>query len=412
MNLLDHMVAKYVKRRESLKKALTRPSEDKAFIQLQRMTKFLSKVEVKTWREAHQAAIDLENPRRDYLMEVIDDHMLDPQVRTVSQARILNAINVPSEVYDLATGERDDDASRLFDRMWFYDYLKLIIESIFYGYSPVKFSFDEGRDLAWEVKTVRCFHRDHVVPEWNAVRRDLSSNDLTHLDEPPYNRFFQLIYFGELGISLSGSRISIFKKNAINHWSRYKELCGIPGRTVKTNSKDKTVWDFLEDQLKAMGNSFSAVLPEGTDFQWHADGQSDHHNLFLSAANWANSEISKLYLGQTMTTDDGSSKSQSEVHERTKGEITKADIRLMTHVCNDQLLPLLISWGYPLEGKGIRFDMSSKLKLAESQLAIDKWISEGFEIDEEYIQETYGTRITGRKQQQAAPAPEPPAKGK
>jgi hypothetical protein len=408
MNAIDKMVAKYVESRKGLKTHISKNEQDKAFIKLQRLTKYLSRVEVKTWREAHQAAIDIENPRRDYAMDVYDDAMLDPHLKTVTQSRILNVVNTPGEIYQIDNNEVNEDLAKLFDRMWFYDFIKLAVESVLYGYSPVKFYMGEGRDLAWEVKKVRCFHREHFVPEWRAVRKDLSSNDLIYIDEPPYNRFYMIIDTGELGLLLQCSRFTIFKKYAVNHWSRYQDLFGIPARTVKTNSRDDAVWDKLESQLKAMGNSLSAVLPEGTDFQIHSDNTGDPYNVFLQAAKFADEQNSKIILGQTMTTDDGSSKSQSEVHERTAGNITKADIRFAEHIINDQLFPFLIDWGYPLEGMAYRFDQSSKLKLADSQLEIDTWVSQQFDIDEQYVEEVYGAKIVGRKQ--FNPFPGQPAK--
>ncbi len=412
MNAIDRLVAKYVDSRESLKTHFSKSDQMKAFIKLQRQTKYLSRVEVKTWREAHQWAIDLENPHRDYLMDVFDDSMLDPHLRTVVQSRILNVVNTPTEIYDIDTGEADTDAENLMDRKWFYDLVKLIVESILYGYTPIRWVFGEGKDLAWEVKAVKCFHRDHVIPEWNAIRKDLNTNELVYLHEPPYNRFYMIIDSGELGLLHNCSRYTIFKKYAINHWSRYQDIFGIPPRTAKTSSRDEAVWDKLEQQLKNMGHSMSAVLPEGTDFQVHSDSTADPYNVFLQAAKFADEQNSKIILGQTMTTDNGSSKSQSEVHERKEDNFTKADMRLVEHVINDRIMPFLINWGYPLEGKAFRFDRSSKLPIAKNQLEIDTWISQNFDIEEEYVTETYGTPIIGRKEVQPFPGQSPVGTGK
>ena len=398
MNALQKLVLGYVRNNESLKAAISNDKFEEAFIKLQRETKYLTRIEVKQWRDAHQLAIDIDRPMYADLMDTYDDSMLDPHQRTVANSRFLNVLNIPAEVYDLDTGETDDDLTGLILHRWFYQATRLMLESIGFGYSPLQFHFREGKDLRYEVSKVTCVPREHIVPDWNAIRIEKNSDELVYFDDPKYSKFYVLIDSGDLGVLLNASRFTIFKKNAINHWSRYKEIYGIPPRTATTNSRDNAVWDKLERQLKEMGNSMSAVLPEGTEFKVHEMTAADPFNIFLQAAKYADEQISKLWLGQTMTTDNGSSKSQSEVHERTGDNYTKADVRLCEHHWNDRIFPLLIEWGYPLEGKGLRFNMSSKLKLAETQLEIDTWISQNFEIDESYIEETYGTPVSGRRE--------------
>ena len=67
-----------------------------------------------------------------------------------------------------------------------------------------------------------------------------------------------------------------------------------------------------------MGTSAYAVLPIAADLEIIESKTTDAHEVFERKIERINSELSKLYLGQTMTTDDGSSLSQSQTHAATE----------------------------------------------------------------------------------------------
>lgn len=397
MNAINKLVLSYVNRTESLKAEILRTSQNNEFIQLMQKQKVLSRIAVKNWRQAHEIALDIDRPTREEVIHLYDDAVLDPHLITVMQTRFLNVLNIPAEVYDLDTGDADDDLTPLIQKKWFYDANKLILESISHGYSPTEWRFIKGSDVPWEVATVTCVPREHCVPEWNAIRPDVDGEELVYLHDEGYNRHYILIDSGDLGLLLPASRMTIFKKFALNHWSRYQDIFGIPPVTATTASRDKTVWDTIEKNLKALSNSLGGVFPEGTEMTVHETTNSDPFNIFLQAMKYADESVSKIFLGGSGLTDEKAFVGSAEAQERTKNDFTKADIRLCEHIWNDRIIPFLINWGYPFEGKGIRFNQSSKLKLADSQLDIDKWISEQFDIDEQYIENTYGTPIVARK---------------
>lgn len=403
MNAIDKIALWHVNRNESLRAEILGKSKETEFIKLMRQQKMLSRIEVKHWRQAHQAAIDIERPTRDELMDIYDDARLDPHLCAVWQSRVLNVLNIPAEVYDLDTEEEDEDLTPLIRKKWFFDATRQTLEAIPFGFTPMKWDFIPGKDLMWEVARVKVFAREHCVPELNAIRPDVSGEELIYFHDKPYNRFYHLVNTGDLGLLLPASRYTIFKKYAINHWNRYQDIYGIPPISANTASRDEAIWDKIEANLRAMSNSLGGIFPDGTELKVHEMSNTDTYNLFLQAIILADQQISKLFLGGVGNMDEKAFVGSAEVQERTKNDIVKADVRFAEHIWNDRFVPYLTSWGYPLEGKGIRFNMSSKLKLADSQLDIDKWISENFDIDETYIEETYGTPIVGRKERQESP---------
>ena len=278
---------------------------------------------------------------------MIDTHFKD----RLPNLELMNLQNVSFEIIDIKSGEPDEEATKLLHRQWFYKLLGFVVEAVLYGYSPLKFTFDQSEVLKWEVDDITIFHRDHVVPEWQAIRIDVDGSEIIELSQPPYHRFYLIIDTQDLGLLLNCARFTIFKKQAINHWSRYQEVFGIPPLIVKSNSRDSSVNNKIDKGLKNTGSELHLRVPMGTEVEFPSNpNASDPYNVFLQAAEYADKQISKVVLGQTMTTDDGSSKSQSEVHERTLDSITRADIRLAEHVFNKQVIPLLLRVGLPPRG--------------------------------------------------------------
>lgn len=74
--------------------------------------------------------------------------------------------------------------------------------------------------------------------------------------------------------------------------------------------------------------------------------------LFERLAEWLDKQISKAVLGQTMTTDDGSSQSQANVHNEVRMDILRADAKQLAATLNRLVRNLALPWGgnYALEG--------------------------------------------------------------
>ena len=63
-------------------------------------------------------------------------------------------------------------------------------------------------------------------------------------------------------------------------------------------------------------------------------------------ATWIDKQISKLVLGQTMTTDDGSSRAQGEVHEEVRQDIATADALSVADTLNSCLVVPYINFNF------------------------------------------------------------------
>lgn len=138
------------------------------------------------------------------------------------------------------------------------------------------------------------------------------------------------------------------KAFGLKDWMRFAELYGMPLRIGRygpgAKSDDIAVLRRAVAQLAA---DAAAVMPEGMKIEFqeiaNATGGAE---LFERMAEWLDKQISKGVLGQTMTTDDGSSQSQANVHNEVRMDILRADAKQLAATLNRDLVQTFIDLNY------------------------------------------------------------------
>ena len=375
------------------KEALNPYYQESTIIPILKRQKFLYRVDVSHWRFGQEEALDIYRPRRITMQEVYFDALLDSHLQTVLQSRLLNVLNTPFKVVD-ENGEEDEQLTRLLKKRWFYKYLGFVMESKFHGYSVIALKLKNG--VIYDTASIP---RENVIPDHRAVLTDINSDDCVYIDQNPYSNLYTFVGDTSFGLINECARYTIFKKQAINLWSQYQELFGIPYRVGKYRGNDKRVMDRMEQHLRDMGSAAYGLFPSGAEIELITTGQTDGHNVFKAGAEFSNLEISKRVLGQTMTTENGSSRSQAEVHMDKERDLAKADFRFVQFEINDNFFPLLMRWGVPLQNRFFEFDLSKKLPLAQDQLSVDTFLAQYFDLEGDYIERTYGVPVKIKEKQ-------------
>ena len=113
--------------------------------------------------------------------------------------------------------------------------------------------------------------------------------------------------------------------------------------------------------------------------------------------------ISKVILSQTMTTDDGSSRSQAEVHKGVADSVIKSDADLICESLNQQVVKWLTEWNFPNAKPPRVWRNTEPEEDLTARAERDNKISTlGYEPTEEYIADTYGP---GWKRKESSPMP-------
>jgi len=345
--------------------------------------------QIDNWKLGINCFEDVHHPTTETIISVYNDVVIDAHLSAALDNRISKTSSKDFKIVDEKGEELDETA--IFQAQWFRDFMRYSLESKFYGYSLVQF----GDRVADGFKMVKLVPRQYVYPQKQAVRTSPQNTvDLISFDKGQYKPW--TIGVGrpdDIGLLMKASPLVIYKKTALGAWSEFTELFGSPFRFGKTDVRDEALRDNMYDMLDNMGRNAFGVFHTDDELEYIKDNQTDAHHVFDELIERTNSELSKLILGSTMTMDDGSSRSQSEVHERTTGAIEKEDAIFMSEVVNKQLIPWLNTYhGFNIQGKWV-FDETENMGKVE-QFKIDlELVKAGFNVPKEYFTETYGTPI-------------------
>ena len=148
--------------------------------------------------------------------------------------------------------------------------------------------------------------------------------------------------------------------------------------------------------METMGSAGWGIFPEGTEVEIKETTKGDAFNVYDRRIERANSELSKLVIGQTMTLEDGSSLSQSETHLEVFQNIIEADCDMLRDMINDQLLPKMAKRGFPVEGLTFEWDYSTDYT-PEQQRSYEELVLNNYEVAPEYFAEKYNMPVGPRR---------------
>jgi hypothetical protein len=176
-------------------------------------------------------------------------------------------------------------------------------------------------------------------------------------------------------------------------------MFGMPIRLGKVASRNpKDVAD-MESFLQNMGSAAYAVMGADDSIEIKESSRGDAYKVYAEMINRQDKGIAKLILGQTMTTENGSSHSQAVVHERVAEHRMQELKMLVEFTINYKLIPLLIANGYPLAGLSFQWDNASNIQ--DIDIAQDTFLTSNFEFDNlDYFIQKYRVPITALRAKQ------------
>lgn len=350
---------------------------------------FPSRQDVGGWRRSVTVAKSIRNPNRTELYRLYDDVVIDAHV-TAAITNRKNAI-LGAEFMVTKNGIEDEEKTKLIKTKWFLDFTNHALDSKYWGFSLVQF----GDIIENEFSDIELVPRQYVKPEFGIVTASTGQNTGQSYLEPPFSEWS--IGVGDkrdLGLLMKVAPLYLWKKGALGAWAEYSDKFGTPMRIGKTDAKDLKTTTNMTNMLRNMGSSAWGMFDLSDEIQLLETAKTDAYQVFDMMIERCNSEISKLILGQTGTTDEKSFVGSAQVHERVADMYRDADETFIENIYSYQLVPFLIGHGFDLEGCKIEVREDNELTLDEKTKVDDMLLKNGFDIPEDYIQETYGTPVT------------------
>ena len=383
----------------NLAKESDRKRIQKMVLELHRTTDALTRKDIQDWRSAWQLAINVDSPNRKTLYDIYRDAEIDLHLSGCIEQRKGFVLSRSFKLVD-ADGNENEEACHLLEQTWFKQLLKYALDSIYWGHSLIELGdITTDGDGCPTFSEVKLIPRKHVIPEYGRVISDLGQDWTSGVDyrQPPFTDW--LIEAGQpddLGLLLKAATQTIPKKNMLSFWDTFGEIFGMPMRIAKTTSRDPNEQAKLLNMLSKAGTQLAMVAGMETEIEFVESGKGDAYNVYDKRIDRANSELSKLIIGQTMTIEDGSSLSQSETHLEVFENLVKSDRDMLRDIVNNQLLPRMVKHGFPV--KGLRFEWDEAVDYTpEQQIAYEKMISDRYDVDPDYFAEKYSMPVGERR---------------
>ncbi|MBS9781105.1 MAG: DUF935 domain-containing protein [Gammaproteobacteria bacterium] len=237
----------------------------------------------------------------------------------------------------------------------FDNLLSALTDGLGKGYAAVEIIWDKKSftpiNYIWRDPRYFAFARDdaytlHIRGEDNQAGDTL----------PPY-KFITHIPKLKAGVPIRGglARMAALsymcKTYALTDWMAFCEVFGMPIRVGKygngASDVDKSV---LKRAVANIGTDAAAIIPESMQLEFiQATNAKGGESLFENLADWLDRQVSKAVLGQTMTSDDGSSQAQAKVHNEVRLDLLKADAKQLAATINEQLIRPFVDFNFGVQ---------------------------------------------------------------
>lgn len=347
--------------------------------------------DISKWKLALQSAEDPDYPDRSQLMNLYHDIMLDGHLTAITEKRILNILNTPLMFVD---GDKENDmVNALIESQAFENMLRYIIESKLFGHSLIWADFSlPGK----EQPKAKLIDRRHVVPPLHVYKYKEGDNNNAGIDytKPPYTNY--TVVAGrddDLGLLLKCAPWVLYKRGDIADWATFAEVFGMPTRVIKYPEHNPKAKGEADKAAEETGSAAVMTIPNSMEVEFvqnttSTTGKGVHQML----AEFANREMSKIILANTMTTDAEGGNYKGEVHAESENIIFEADRRYALRILNSQCKRLLEVHGYKPGNGSFRYVDEDSTSIKD-RIEIDLKVNQAVEIPPEYFYERYNIPV-------------------
>ncbi len=344
-------------------------------------------------------------PRR--LMEFAQEvEERDGHYRSVLQTRKMGVLSRPWNVAPATESPRDAEiaafVTKTFKRKGFQGMLMDALDGLSKGFAVV--------ELIWSTKQVP----GQIVPGkyvWRDPRyfsydfETMTDIQLITMASPTYGvpltpakyiTHVPKLKSGKIarsGLIFTVAALYLMKAYQTKDWLAFSEVFGMPLRYAKMleDASDEQKQQIFE-ALQSLGSDATAIFSKNVEVEFLGVNVTPHGDFFEKAVRFWNQEISKVVLGQTMTTEDGASLSQAKVHAEVRDDIRDADAKALAETINDSLVAPLVqmNFGADVELPMFSFDISEPEDLVALTTSIIPLIDRGLRISTSEIYERTG----------------------
>lgn len=251
---------------------------------------------------------------------------------------------------------------------------------------PVQYEFRDQRYFGFDQKSLK-----HL--------RLLTDAQPTYGEELPPYAFVTHFPRTRMGIPLRNGLARpatwayLIQTMGLQDWAAFAEVYGMPLRLGRygSNASPSDIRALLH-AVRSISNDAAAVAPDGMPIEFHkVDGQHGAE-VFGKLIDYVDRNVSKLVLGQTMTSDDGSSMAQAQIHNEVRLDILKADCKQLAQTINRDLIEPFVAFNFgPQESyPKIEFPVTEPEDIKAITDAVTRLVPFGFKVSQNTMRDKLG----------------------
>lgn len=261
----------------------------------------------------------------------------------------------------------------------------------------------ETIDNRWE--PTQYIHRDPRFYKYDKeTGQTLLIRDEAYPEGMPIPPYSTIIHSPSLksGLKVRGGLARVIcwcfmlKSFTLQDWAAFLEVFGMPLRVGKYDDNagpDEKLT--LLTAVRDLGSDAAAIIPRGMEIEFIQATGGQGNGVFGTMTDYLDKQISKAVLGQTMTTDSGSSLSQAKVHEDVKIDIKKSDARQIAATINRDLIApyVAFNFGNNVKPPMIILPVEDPEDIKSFSEALSKLVPMGFKVSQKEVRKRVGTEM-------------------
>lgn len=341
-------------------------------------------LDIADYMSAIRAAENVDFSRRYKLYDLYSDILMDTHLTCVIEKR-KNAV-LCSDIEFQVNGKPDETVNEQIRSPWFNKLIGDIIDARFWGFSLCQF-YKEGEWVDYDLVP-----RKHVDPIKKLILRH--QTDVTGL---PWDKYTDLLFIGspsDLGLLAKAAPWVIYKRNTTGDWSQFSEIFGMPIQEYIYDSDDEESRQRAMEDAANTGSLAQFFHAKDTEFKLtEAGNKTGSADVYERLCERCNNEISKLVLGNTLTTESSENGTQAlgTVHKKVEDKVAQADKNYVLNVLNYDMSDIFARMGINTAG-GVFCFPEKKETDSTTKLNIITTLKKNFNlpVSDEYLYEEFG----------------------
>ena len=341
-------------------------------------------IDTSDFMAAIHAAENIDYAQRTKLYDLYTDILLDAHLSSVIDKR-KNAV-LSSSVEFQRNGKPDDAINEQILSPWFYRCVSDILDARFWGFSLLQF-YKNNEWIDYDLVP-----RKHVEP----IRKLILSRQ-TDIQGISWDEFSDLLFVGrdaDLGLLAKAAPWVIYKRNTTADWAQFSEVFGMPIQEYIYDTDDEDARERALQDANSIGSLATFIHGKDTELQLREAGnKTGSADVYERLVERCNSEISKLILGNTLTTEssDNGTQALGTVHKKVEESVAKADREYVLKVLNYDMTDIFARMGINTSGGKFCFPEKKDVD-PNTEMSVLAQLHTTFSlpIDDDYLYEKFG----------------------